>query len=74
MDLLPLEPALPGVLPVRGSGRCQLHRRHNSRMRCPNPAVGTVPDWTAPLDPELATPACADCAALYRVELEPWLV
>lgn len=61
-------------VPVRGSSRCQLGRRYGSRRSCPHPAVGTVADWTAPLDPTLATPSCEDCAQLYRAELDRWLL
>lgn len=60
-------------VPTRAASRCQLGRRFGSRRRCSRPPVGTVPDWLAPLDPTLATPACEDCAVLYRVELNRWL-
>lgn len=53
---------------------CKLPAAYGSSRSCHRPAVGTVPDWTAPLDPTLATPACEDCAHLYRVELDRWLL
>lgn len=64
--------ALP--VPTRGAARCQLGRRYGSRRACSSPAVGTVADWTAPLDPTLATPSCEGCARLYGAELDVWLV
>lgn len=67
-ELFALEP------PVPGSSRCELPLVMGSSRRCPRPAVGTVPDWTAPLDLLMATPACEDCAKLYRAELDRWLL
>lgn len=64
--LFALEPAQVGAT-------CRLGQSLGSKLPCRRPAVGTVPDWRAPLDPTLATPACEDCAVLYRVELDRWL-
>lgn len=72
--MTPAQGELFALEPGQVTTTCLLPAVMGSRVRCSRPPVGTVPDWTAPLDPTLATPSCQECAELYRAELDRWLL
>lgn len=70
----PAQGELFALEPAQVTTTCLLPARMGSRIRCTRPPDGTVPDWRAPLDTTLATPACEECAQLYGLELDRWLL
>ena len=65
------QPELIGVPEPSGAhpGRCRVPTRFGAERPCRRPAVGTVAEWTAPLDPTQRLGSCQVCADTFGLDL-----